>query len=78
MLITINSIANKKRDFNVDNNVLISDLKQIVAEKEGISTQQFRLLVNGRAMNDKDTLNKYNIAAGTVINMILILRGGCN
>ena len=28
--------------------------------------------------NDKDTLNKYNIAAGTVINMILILRGGCN
>ena len=57
-------------------------------EKEGISPDQFRLIVKGKVMyqflvgrsldrGDDNTLESYQLSSGTVINMVLALRGGC-
>lgn len=57
-------------------------------EKEGISPDQFRLIVKGKVMyqflvgrsldrGDDKTLESYQLSSGTVINMVLALRGGC-
>lgn len=57
-------------------------------EKEGISPDQFRLIVKGKVMYDNNwfcfifsrgddkTLKSYQLTSGTVINMVLALRGG--
>lgn len=51
-------------------------LKTQLQEKEGIDVKQIRLIHVGRQMADDKTLDSYGVAAGTVLHMVLQLRGG--
>ena len=54
----------------------IADLKQNIEEKEGIPSDQQRLVFAGRLLEDKRTLNDYNITDASTLHMVLRLRGG--
>uniref|UniRef100_A0A2K5LDT4 Ubiquitin-like protein NEDD8 n=1 Tax=Cercocebus atys TaxID=9531 RepID=A0A2K5LDT4_CERAT len=50
--------------------------KERVEEKEGIPPQQQRLIYSGKQMNDEKTAADYKILAGSVLHLVLALRGG--
>ncbi|CBK23072.2 LOW QUALITY PROTEIN: uncharacterized protein [Blastocystis hominis] len=60
MQIIIKTVSGRKRDFNLDDNLTVdcsgkrnkdvADLKKSLMEKEGISPDQFRLIVKGKVM----------------------------
>lgn len=51
-------------------------VKQALQEKEGIQTDQIRLIFSGKQLADEKSLESYNIGAGATIHMVLQLRGG--
>ena len=54
----------------------IADLKQNIEEKEDIPSDQQRLVFAGRVLEDRRTLNDYNITDASTVHMVLRLRGG--
>ena len=55
----------------------ILHVKERIEEKEGIPPSQQRLIFGGKQMNDDKTLSEFNIEGGSVLHMVLALRGGC-
>ncbi|CAH2294409.1 NEDD8 [Pelobates cultripes] len=54
----------------------VERIKERVEEKEGIPPQQQRLIYSGKQMNDEKTANDYKIQGGSVLHLVLALRGG--
>ena len=59
----------------------IKELYQIkilerVEEKEGIPPAQQRLIFSGKQLNDDKKVQEYRIMAGSVLHLVLALRGG--
>ena len=46
-------------------------------EKEGIPPPQQRLIFGGKQMTDDKKASEYNIEGGSVLHLVLALRGGC-
>ena len=47
-----------------------------VEEKEGIPPAQQRLIFSGKQLNDEKKVQEYKIMAGSVLHLVLALRGG--
>ena len=47
-----------------------------VEEKEGIPPPQQRLIYAGKQMNDDKTAADYKVVGGSVLHLVLALRGG--
>lgn len=47
-----------------------------VEEKEGIPPAQQRLIFSGKQLNDEKKVQEYKIQAGSVLHLVLALRGG--
>lgn len=43
----------------------------------GIPPPQQRLIFGGKQMMDDKTVSEYNVNAGSVLHLVLALRGGC-
>ena len=56
----------------------IERIKERVEEKEGIPPVQQRLIFGGKQMNDDKIAKDYNIEGGSVLHLVLALRGGGN
>ncbi|XP_016098467.1 NEDD8 isoform X3 [Sinocyclocheilus grahami] len=56
----------------------VERIKERVEEKEGIPPQQQRLIYSGKQMNDEKTAADYKIQGGSVLHLVLALRGGQN
>jgi ubiquitin-like protein Nedd8 len=77
MQIKIKTIIGKEVELDVDPEETIEGLKQRIESVELIPPQQQRLVSNGRILMKGDaTLSSQNIAHGTVVHMVLALRGG--
>ncbi|OEH78187.1 hypothetical protein cyc_08064 [Cyclospora cayetanensis] len=61
---------------DIDPQSTVMQLKERLQQREGLSPDQQRLIVNGRHMKDTDTLASYNISDKTVVHLVLRLRGG--
>ena len=61
---------------NVEPTDEIREIKQYLQEKEGIQVDQIRLIYSGKQLADNNTVEFYNVAAGSTIHMVLQLRGG--
>lgn len=51
-------------------------IKERVEEKEGIPPPQQRLIFGGKQMNDDKAISEYNVEGGSVLHLVLALRGG--
>jgi len=77
MQIQIKFLDGRKEDYNLEPEDSVDKVKAMLAEKAGMHKDQIRLIYQGQPMLDDKTLADQNVKAGSVIHMILQLRGGC-
>jgi ubiquitin len=74
MQIFIKSLTGKCITLDVDQAESISSIKTKIAEKEGITPAEQRLIFGGKQLDDERTLSDYNITKESTIHMVLRLR----
>ena len=77
MLIYVHTVSGRKHQLEVEPSITIGAIKEELQQREGISTQQQRLLFRGQNLNDNQTVETARISAGEVLHMVLSLRAGC-
>ena len=75
MLVTIKTLDGQKKPFNLEENDTVAKVKEMLAEKTGIYKEMIRLIFQGSPMPDDKTLKQLNVTAGSVIHMIMQMRG---
>ncbi|CEG67803.1 Putative NEDD8 [Rhizopus microsporus] len=76
MLVKVKTLTGKEIEIDIEPSDKISRIKERVEEKEGIPPQQQRLIYSGKQMSDEMTANQYGIEGGSVLHLVLALRGG--
>ncbi|KAL6122098.1 hypothetical protein NUSPORA_00891 [Nucleospora cyclopteri] len=77
MLLKLKSLTGKDKIIEIDGSATINELKQKIEEYEMISSEQQRLICNGKILIKGDkTLSQYKITSNSIIHFVLALRGG--
>ncbi|AXA50779.1 ubiquitin-like protein Nedd8 [Malassezia restricta] len=76
MLIKVKTLTGKEIELHVESTDKILRIKERVEEKEGIPPAQQRLIFGGKQMADDKVVKDYGIEGGTVLHLVLSLRGG--
>ncbi|XP_036603573.1 NEDD8-like [Trichosurus vulpecula] len=76
MLIKVKMLTRKEIEIDIEPTDKVEWIKEWVEEKEGIPPQERRLIYRGKQMNDKKTVADYKIQGGSVLHLVLALRGG--
>ena len=76
MLIYVHTVSGRKHQLEVEPSITIGQIKDELQQREGISTQQQRLLFRGKNLTDSQTVETAHISAGEVLHMVLSLRAG--
>ncbi|CAJ0579586.1 unnamed protein product, partial [Mesorhabditis spiculigera] len=76
MLIKVKTLTGKEIELDIEPNDKVERIKEKVEEKEGIPPPQQRLIFAGKQMNDDKLATDYKIVGGSVLHLVLALRGG--
>ncbi|KAL1431863.1 hypothetical protein MTO96_013954 [Rhipicephalus appendiculatus] len=68
MLIKVKTLTGKEIEIDIEPNDKVERIKERVEEKEGIPPAQQR--------NDEKTATEYKVQGGSVLHLVLALRGG--
>jgi len=74
--IKVKTLTGKEIEIDIEGDEPISRIKERVEEKEGIPPPQQRLIFGGKQMSDDKKATDYNIEGGSVLHLVLALRGG--
>uniref|UniRef100_A0A8C7XC30 Ubiquitin-like protein NEDD8 n=1 Tax=Oryzias sinensis TaxID=183150 RepID=A0A8C7XC30_9TELE len=74
---SLQTLTGKEIEIDIEPTDKVERIKERVEEKEGIPPQQQRLIYSGKQMNDEKTAADYKIQGGSVLHLVLALRGGC-
>ncbi|CAN6306007.1 unnamed protein product [Urochloa humidicola] len=74
--IKVKTLSGGVIDVDVEATDLVSRIKERVEEQVGIPTEQQRLVFGGKLLADSKTVRESNVTAGSVIHLVLALRGG--
>ncbi|CAL4932042.1 unnamed protein product [Urochloa decumbens] len=74
--IKVKTLSGGVIDVDVEPTDLVGRIKERVEEQVGIPTEQQRLVFAGKLLADGKTVRESNVTAGTVIHLVLALRGG--
>ncbi|KAG6470859.1 hypothetical protein ZIOFF_071939 [Zingiber officinale] len=79
MMIKVKTLTGKEIEIDIEPTDTIDRIKERVEEKEGIPPIQrflFMLIYAGKQLADDKTAKEYNIEGGSVLHLVLALRGG--
>ncbi|XP_049276223.1 NEDD8 isoform X2 [Rhipicephalus sanguineus] len=76
MLIKVKVSREQTIEIDIEPNDKVERIKERVEEKEGIPPAQQRLIYSGKQMNDEKTATEYKVQGGSVLHLVLALRGG--
>eukprot|EP01023_Acetabularia_acetabulum_P054414 TRINITY_DN613_c0_g1_i1.p3 TRINITY_DN613_c0_g1~~TRINITY_DN613_c0_g1_i1.p3 ORF type:complete len:153 (-),score=16.70 TRINITY_DN613_c0_g1_i1:237-695(-) len=76
MMIKVKTLTGKEIEIDIEPTDTIQRIKERVEEKEGIPPVQQRLIFAGKQMHDEKQAKEYNIEGGSVLHLVLALRGG--
>ncbi|XP_062939086.1 NEDD8-like [Cynocephalus volans] len=75
MLIKVKVLTRKEIDIDIEPIHKVEQIKECAEEKEGLPPQQQRFIYSGKQMNDEKTAADYKILGGSVLHVMLALRG---
>ncbi|ORX69281.1 hypothetical protein DL89DRAFT_174526 [Linderina pennispora] len=78
MNIKVKTLTGKEIEIDIEKTSTVLQIKERVEEKEGIPPPQQRLIFGGKQMDDPNTAEFYKIEGGSVLHLVLALRGGSN
>ncbi|KZV91329.1 ubiquitin [Exidia glandulosa HHB12029] len=76
MIIKVKTLTGKEIELDIDLDDKITRIKEKVEEQSGVPPQQQRLIFSGRQLTDDKTARESSIQAGSVLHLVLALRGG--
>ena len=76
MQIHIKTLTGRRININLEDSDKIVQIKNLLQEKEGIERAQIRLIFGGKQLKDNNSLKYYNLKPGSILHMVLQLRGG--
>eukprot|EP01134_Creolimax_fragrantissima_P006307 CFRG6307T1 len=76
MQIRVKTLTGKEIEIDIEASDPVERIKERVEEKEGIPPIQQRLIYGGKQMNDDKLVSDFKITGGSVLHLVLALRGG--
>ena len=77
MNVFVQSVAGKTTSYSVDKTTTVRCLKDMIAEREGMGKDSFRVIFGGKDLcDDKLTLADYNVQKNSTIMVVFRLQGG--
>jgi len=75
-MLKIKTLTGKEIEIDIEPTDSVARIKERVEEKEGIPPAQQRLIHAGKQMNDEKRASDFNLEGGSVLHLVLALRGG--
>ncbi|XP_062002956.1 phosphatidylinositol 4-kinase gamma 4-like [Rosa rugosa] len=75
-MIKVKALTGNEIEIDIEPTDTIDRIKERVEEKEGVPPVQQRLIYAGKQLGDDKTAKDYNIEGGSVLHLVLALRGG--
>lgn len=74
MQIFIKTLTGKSISLNINDRTLVSEVKKMIQDEEGIRTEEQRLIFCGKQLEDDQTMVNYNVSEGSIVHLVLRLR----
>ncbi|CEO96549.1 Ubiquitin-like domain-containing protein [Plasmodiophora brassicae] len=76
MQIHVKTLIGSKVQISIDEDATVLQLKQQLEAIQGIQVDQIRLIFSGKQLNDSEKLKDRKVTPGSIVHMVLQLRGG--
>ena len=76
MLLKVKTLTGREIEIDVEPTDKVERIKERMEEKTGIPPIQQKLIFGGKPMNDEKLAQDYKISPGSVLHLVLALRGG--